>query len=110
KQNLTERWDNTVNSFLWSNDGHSVYFTAPVDGTIQIFKVDYPGKKRIAPVVEQLSKGEFDITGIVAQKDNSLIVTRGDMNHAAEIFSFNLKNKKFSQLTTINTDFYSKVD
>src|SRR5690606_28995473 len=59
KQNLTDRWDSTVNSFLWSTDGSTIYFTAPVDGTIQLFKVNYPGKKRIAPLVEQLSEGQF---------------------------------------------------
>ena len=70
-----------------------------MDGTIQIFKVNYPDKKRIAPVVEQLSKGQFDVTSIVVQKDNTLLVTRTDMNHAAELFSFNLKDKTFKELT-----------
>lgn len=110
KQNLTDRWDGTVNSFLWSADGNTIYFTAPVDGTIQLFKVNYPGKKRIAPIVEQLSEGQFDVTSIIAQKDNTLLVTRTDMNHAAEIFSFNLKDKSFKQLTNINKDIYDGLD
>lgn len=109
KQNLTNRWDGTVNSFLWSNDGNSLFFTAPVDGTIQIFKVNYPGKKRIAPVVEQLSEGQFDITSIIAQKDNTLFVTRTDMNHAAEIYSFNIKDKSFKELTNINKELYNGI-
>lgn len=110
KQNLTQGWDNTVNSFLWSSDGNTIYFTAPVDGTIQLFKVNYPGKKRIAPIVEQLSEGQFDVTGIIAQKDNTLLVTRTDMNHAAEIFSFNLKDKTFKELTSINKKLYNDID
>lgn len=110
KQNLTERWDGTVNSFLWANNGSDIYFTAPVDGTIQLFKVNYPGKKRIAPVVEQLSEGQFDINSIVAEKNNTLLVTRGDMNHASEIFSFNLKNASFKQLTNINKDLYNSIE
>mgnify|MGYP001344736265 FL=1 len=67
KQNLTAHWDGTVNSFIWASNNRDIYFTAPVDGTIQIFKVDYPGKTRKMPVVEQLSQGQFDITGIVAE-------------------------------------------
>ncbi|WP_179349775.1 S9 family peptidase [Winogradskyella pacifica] len=110
KQNLTQQWDGTVRSFTWSNDGNHVYFTAAVDGTIQLFKVNYPGKKRIAPVVEQLSEGQFDVTSIIAQKDNTLLVTRTDMNHAADIYSFNLKKKSFTQLTNINKDLYNSVD
>ncbi|MBU2928598.1 S9 family peptidase [Winogradskyella psychrotolerans] len=110
QQNLTQQWDGTVRSFLWSNDGNTVYFTAPVDGTIQLFKVNYPGKKRIAPVVEQLSEGQFDVTSIIAQKDKTLLVTRTDMNHAADIYNFNLKKKSFTQLTNINKDLYNSVD
>ncbi|WP_179315786.1 S9 family peptidase [Winogradskyella undariae] len=110
KQNLTANWDDAVRSFLWSNDGKDIYFTAPVDGTIQLFKVNYPDEKRIAPVVEQLSNGQFDITSIVAQKDKTLLVTRTDMNHAADIYSFDLKSKSFKQLTNINSDLYTSVD
>ncbi len=39
-----------------------------------------------------------------------MIVTRTDMNHASEIFSFDLKNKTFKQLTQVNNDFYGKLD
>ncbi|CDF77832.1 peptidase, family S9, prolyl oligopeptidase [Formosa agariphila KMM 3901] len=110
KQNLTQQWDGTVNSFTWSNDGSRLYFTAAVDGTIQLFTVNYPGKKRIAPRVQQLSEGEFDIRGIVAELDDKLIVTRGDMNHASEIYEFQLKDKSFKQLSTVNDDFYNSLD
>ena len=110
KQNLTAQWDGTVRSFLWDEKGRDIYFTAPVDGTIQLFKVNYPGKKRIAPVVEQISKGQFDVTSIIAKKNNQLIVTRNDMNHAADIFSYDLKKKSFKPLTNVNHDIYSKTD
>lgn len=110
KQNLTANWDGTVRSFLWDENGNDIYFTAPVDGTIQIFKVNYPGKKRIAPLVEQISKGQFDVTSLIAQHDENLLVTRTDMNQAAEIFSFNLKNRKFKEITNINKDLYASID
>ncbi|WP_418604397.1 S9 family peptidase [Hwangdonia sp.] len=110
EQNLTAQWDGTVRSYKWSNDGKHIYFTAPVDGTIQLFVVNYPGKKRIAPTVKQLSEGRFDVTGIISETKNELLVTRTDMNHAAEVFSFDLKKKTFNQITNVNTDFYSKID
>jgi len=110
KQNLTGQWDGTVNGFIWGNNTKDIYFTAPVDGTVQIFKVDHPGRTRKTPVVEQLSQGQFDVTGIVAENNGQLIVTRTDMNHASEIFSFDLKSKNFKQLTQVNTEFYNKLD
>lgn len=110
QMNLTARWDGTVNGFTWAKNNKDIYFTAPVDGTIQLFSVDYPGKTKKMPVVEQLSEGQFNVTGIVAELDKSLIVTRTDMNHATEIFSYDLKSKVFTQLTHVNDAFYSKLD
>ena len=110
KQNLTAQWDGTVASFHWANNNKDIYFTAPVNGTKQLFKVDYPGRTRKMPVVQQLSQGQFDVTSIVAENNGELIVTRTDMNHASEIFSFNLKSKTFKQLTQVNTEFYGKMD
>ena len=109
KQNLTAPWDGTVNSFKWSKDNKNIYFTAPIDGTIQLFMVNYPGKKRIAPVVTQISEGPFDVTSIIAETKNGLLVTRTDMNHASEVFSFDFKKKDFKQITNVNTDFYSNI-
>lgn len=110
KQNLTAQWDGTVSSFHWGNNSKDIYFVAPVNGTKQLFKVDHPGKTRKMPVVEQLSQGQFDVTGIVAENNGKLIVTRTDMNHASEIYSFDLKTKTFALLTQVNTEFYETLD
>lgn len=110
KQNLTAQWDGTVDSFIWGDNNKDIYFTAPINGTKQLFKVDHPGKTRKMPVVEQLSNGQFDVTGIVAENNGKLIVTRTDMNQASEIFSFDLKNKTFNSLTQVNTEFYGNMD
>jgi len=107
--NLTINWDGSVESFKWSPDGKKVYFTAAVDGTIQLFEVNFPGLKRIAISVKQISNGDFDIHDIVGFNGDNIIVTRTDMNHASEIYSYNLKKKTFIQLTKTNDDFYSKL-
>jgi len=109
KQNLTSQWDGTVNGYIWANNNTDIFFTAPVDGTIQLFSVDHPGKTRKMAAVKQLSEGQFNITGIVGQTENSLIVTRTDMNHASEIYSFDLKTRTFKQLTHVNDDLYGKL-
>jgi dipeptidyl aminopeptidase/acylaminoacyl peptidase len=73
--NLTAAWDGTVANYAWSNDGKKIYFTAPIDGTIQLFEVDYPGRTRKQPVVKQITQGDFDLTAIVGQAGNELVVT-----------------------------------
>lgn len=107
--NLTADWDGTVTSFRWSQDGKKIYFTAPTDGTIQLFEVPNPGRSKKAPAVRQITKGDFDITGIAGQSDNTLVVTRTDMNHAAEVFTVNLKDGSMNQLTQVNTVEYSRM-
>ena len=107
--NLTANWDGTVESFLWSADGKKVYFQAPIDGTIQLFEVDFPGLTKKLPQVIQLTNGDFDVAGLVGLSGENIIVTRTDMNHAAEIYSYNLKKKTWLQLTKINDETYSKL-
>ena len=105
--NLTKDWDGTVNSFVWSNDGKKIFFIAPVDGTTQLFEINNPGAKNQALL--QLTKGDFDITGVVGQTANTVVVTRTDMNHAAEIYALDLGNKKIQQLTHVNDVAYTGI-
>lgn len=107
--NLTQQWDGTVAHFKWSADGKKIYFTAATEGTIQLFEVNYPGQSKIAPVVKRITTGVFDITGIVGQSGNSLVVSRTDMNHAAELYTLDLTKKQLSQLTHTNDAAYGKL-
>lgn len=107
--NLTAGWDGTVNSFIWSKDGKKVYFNAAVDGTVQLFEVNFPGLTRIAVTVKQLTKGEFDVTGFVGFSSSKLLVTRTDFNTASEVYSYDLKSKKWNKVTHVNDAAYSKI-
>ncbi len=108
--NLTQQRDDIhVESFRWSSDGRNIYFIAPIDGTLQLFVVDYPGLTKKMPVIKQLTKGDFDISGIVDQAGNTLVLSRTDMNHAAELYTLNLDNGSLAQLTHVNDAQYQQV-
>lgn len=107
--NLTAHWDGTVGSFKWSPDGKKIYFVAPIDGTEQLFEVEYIGLTKKMPTVVQLTKGDFDITGIVDIVGNKVILTRQDINHATEVYSYDLKKKSWQQITTVNNHVYDKL-
>jgi dipeptidyl aminopeptidase/acylaminoacyl peptidase len=107
--NLTANWDGSVDSFKWSADGKKVYFVAAVDGTLQLFEVNFPGLTKIAVTVKQVTSGDFDVHDIVGFTGDNVIVTRTDMNHAAELYSYNLKKKTFTQLTKTNNEFYATL-
>ncbi|MEQ9309476.1 MAG: S9 family peptidase [Balneolaceae bacterium] len=106
KTNLTADWDGTVNGFTWANSGNNIYFSAPVDGTVQIFEVRLsdPGN------VTQITEGVFDVTSVVAELGDKLIVTRSDMNHATEIFAYNMATENFTQLSRANDEIYDSIE
>ena len=107
--NLTGNWDESVRSFQWHPDGKKIYFTAATNGTIQLFEVNFPGLTKIAVTINQVTRGDFDVTGIVGFSEDKIILTRTDFNHAAEIFSFDLKKKEWQQITNVNTSFYESI-
>jgi len=107
--NLTGGWDGTVNSYVWSNDGKKVYFIAPIDGTTQLFEVNFPGVTRIAVQVKQLTNGIFDVADIVGFVKDKVLVTRTDFNTASEVYSYDLKKKTWNQITHVNDSAYSKI-
>lgn len=106
--NLTAHWDGTVKSFMWSHDAKRIYFVAPTGGTIQLFQVAVTTKSK--PSITQLTKGQFDVNGIVAALDGHLVLTRNSMNQAKEIYRFDLKSKKLVALTSVNDAFYADLD
>ncbi len=110
KNNLTAKRDDIhVSSFAWSNAGDSIYFIAPVNGTLQLFKVNNPLVTKTQPVVTQLSSGDFDVNSIIALDANKLIVARNDMNHASELYSYEPGTNKFVQMTHVNDTAYARI-
>ena len=109
KVNLTGHWDNTVRGFVWADDGKSIYFNAATQGTIQLFEVNVPKKSGKPTEVVQITNGHFDITGLVGQSDDQLVVSRTDMNHAVELYTVDLIGGDMRQLTHANDSIYSRI-
>ncbi|MEO7522969.1 MAG: S9 family peptidase [Ferruginibacter sp.] len=110
KRNLTEEHDEIhVESFMWADEENKIYFTAPLDGTLQLFEVTFTNDLNATPAIKQITKGDFDITGIIGQAGSLLVVTRTDMNHAAEIFTVHVKNGQIKQLTHVNDATYATL-
>ena len=109
--NLTAQWDNTVFSYRWSNDGKQIYLIAPTQGTEQLFVIDVYGKDTTP---KQLTKGVYDVSSIVGESGNLLVVMRNDMNHAGEVYTINIKEKKkgflsLTQLSHFNDEAYKQI-
>ncbi len=107
--NLTKDWDGTVNDYKWSLDGKKIYFTAAVDGVVQLLEVNYPATVKETAVVKQITKGDYDIHNLVGQAGNELIVERTDMNHAPEICTLDPANGVLKQITHVNDELYKSI-
>lgn len=103
--NLTQSWDESVTGdVLWATDSKTIYFTAAYRGTKQLFSLDSKTSK-----VQQITKGNFDVNEIFADIKNSILVSRTDINHAAEIFSVTPKNGDMKQVTDVNKEAYTNL-
>lgn len=110
KLSLTgHRDDIHVESFIWNGAGDSIYFIAPINGTLQVFSVNNPLATRSNPVIRQLSNGDFDVNSFVGIRGRDLFVARNDMNHASEIYRLNANTGRFFQLTHVNDTAYAKL-
>ena len=107
--NLTANFDGTVNSFQWSKVGSKVYFIAPINGTTQLFEVTFPGMTKMAVFPVQLTDGDFDVHDIISISEGTYLVTRTDMNHATEVFSYTVKTKTWKQITNVNDAVYNSL-
>jgi dipeptidyl aminopeptidase/acylaminoacyl peptidase len=107
--NLTQNRDDIhVEGFRWSEDGSKIFFYAPINGTLQLFEVAYRNDEK-TPAIKQITKGDFDINNIVGQSGNNLIVSRADMNHAAELYAVDIANGDMKQLTHVNDATFNSI-
>lgn len=116
RTDLTAGFDETVESIRWSNDGTKIYFIAPKQSSLQLYEIDV-AKAMAAPGtmtgIRQVTDGQFDISAMIEEVSNArgaiMLVTKTDMNHAAEIYGVNLNTGELKQLSKINDAVYSKL-
>ncbi|WP_353124608.1 S9 family peptidase [Parapedobacter pyrenivorans] len=111
RYNLTKEWDGTVDSYLWSQDGRTVWFTAAVKGTVQLFEITLPADlgSVTAGNIRQISQGQHDIASIAGQAGDQLVVSLTDMNHAAEFYRFDLNTQQLAKITAVNDNSYAGI-
>ncbi len=107
--NLTQSRDDIhVEGYKWSDDGKSIFFYAPINGTLQLFQVTNAASPQ-NHIIRQLTMGDFDVNGIIGQSGNKLIVSRTDMNHAVELYTVDIGDGSMAQLTHVNDDIYKSI-
>lgn len=109
KINITAKWDGTVDGFIWAKGDEKLYFNAATEGTQQLFDVNVPERSGDKVTVNIITKGKFDVEGIVGQFADRVIVTRCDMNHATELYAIKPQYGDMIQLTHENEGVYQNL-
>ena len=95
------------NRMQWSPDGKFIYFLAPYQGTIPMFRVNVETQQvdTVTPGINDW----HDYAAIVPLKDNKLLTLRHSYAEPNEIFSVEM-GKEPVKLTTTNDALLAKVD
>ncbi len=108
KTNITAHWDESVDGFAWGIKSDVIYFNAAWKGTKQLFTI--PLKKIAAnQPIQQVTTGQFDVASVQTVQATEAIISRTDMNHAAELFAVTLKNGTMRPLSKTNDAVYAAM-
>ena len=109
---LTKDWDYSADDIQWSPDGKYIYFLAPYQGTIPMFRIDVASAGTDSVKIDTVSPGIndwHDYAAIVPLKDGKMITLRHNYAEPNEIFCMEM-GKEPVQLTHVNDEILSKVD
>ena len=94
--NLTESFDRHLESFTWSADGKTIFFTASDGGREPLFAVPALGGP-----IRKLAEGTFsDLQA--SPEGRSLIVSKVAFTHPAEVYRLNVDGSALTPVTHVN--------
>lgn len=102
-ENMNPDFPESAGTLVWSADDKTIYFTAPIEATIQIYKMDVAGKK-----IDKLTSGDHDFNSLALTADG-LVGLQTTISRPAEIFSYRFKTKAIEQVSQVNTEALSKI-
>ncbi|MBN1211233.1 MAG: S9 family peptidase [candidate division Zixibacteria bacterium] len=102
--NLTATFDRSVGEYLWSPDSKEIYFTAIEHGLSKIWRVDIASQK-VELVLDNAVYSDLRIS----PDGEYMIFTRSLSDQPYELYRFDLKDRKITQLTHFNDDMVSRL-
>ena len=105
---VTESFKNWVDSFAWSRDSRSLYFTGPVEGINPIYRLDL-GSKNITQVLADKTIDEFEFS----EDGKRVLYVKRSTGEPPEIYSTDIAAGRAGspmRLTTINEAVAREVD
>ena len=103
KSDISENFDQSVESMVWAADGKTIYMTSVWHGEIQIYKVDTEAK-----TFSQITEGQHNYQSVALAGDK-LIATRQSMSSPNEIFSVDINSGEQTQITFENKEILDQL-
>ncbi len=98
KEDYSTGFDASAESLQWTPDGKSIYFVACVNQTYRVYRLDLDGHS-----ITQVSKdGFFDYQHPCPVDGTTMLASRTDMTHPAEIYKLDLATGEGSNISEIN--------
>jgi dipeptidyl aminopeptidase/acylaminoacyl peptidase len=94
-----------VDDFQWV-DNFRIAYNVPKQATQQIGIIDF--RLKGASQERIITSGDYNY-GAFMMRGKTLIASRTDMNHAAELFSVDMKTGKATQITHTNDEIYNNL-
>lgn len=104
KKDYTIGFDQNVHGLEWNDKSDKIFFYSDWHACYQAYELDVTTEKIVA-----LSQGVHNITGVHFAGDR-LIIKKMSMSLPTELFSIDLSTKKETQISTINTEIWGKLN
>ena len=108
RNELTDAWDYTLDEFCWAQDGSAIYFIAPKDGVVPVFRIGVADKR-----ITQLTDVRADFTTLAATGDK-IVTMMHSMLRPNEVMTIDLnprsRRSSLWNLTDINGEIFRNLD
>jgi dipeptidyl aminopeptidase/acylaminoacyl peptidase len=105
QQNLTAAFPDTISTFIFGADEKAIFFCASQSIYEPIFKLEIVSKK-ITKIVPAVNANSLQLT----PDGKTLVYMAQNVAMPHEIFKFDLRTKRQSQLTRFNADIFKDVE
>lgn len=102
---ITDSFDNWVNSFEWSVDSKSIYFTGFEKGYLPLFNINIETLE-ISKIISKKVISSFTLS----PKNDFVVYTNSTVNKPVELEYFNLKSKRNLVITSFNKEVSDNVE
>ena len=104
-RNLTADLDRYVSDFVWAPNSRKLYFYTPWHGRHEVYEVSLRSGK-----IHRLLSGEFINQMDISPDGSFLVLARQAVNYPTELFRFDLRKKKLTQLTFTNKERVAELE